>query len=72
MKALRTQKKHQFSNMFSNSSGPSFISKSEGVQRYYIRLPCTGPHKDGTFRMTALISVPGANKELALTVPDFS
>lgn len=72
MKTLRTQKNHQFSNMVSNSSGPPFINKSEGVQRYYIRLPYTGPHKDGTSRMTALISVTGANEELALTVLDFS
>lgn len=72
MKALRTQKNHWFSNMFSNSSGPPFIKKSEGVQRCYIRCPYTGPHKDGTFRMTALISVTGANEELALTVLDFS
>lgn len=72
MKALRTQKKPQFSNMFSISSGPPFISKSASVQRYYIRLPYTGPHKDGTFIKTALISVTGANEELAQTVLDFS
>lgn len=69
MKALRTQKKHQFSNISSNSSGLHFINRSAGVQRYNIRLPCTDPHMDGTFRMTTVISVTGANEELALTVP---
>lgn len=69
MKTLRTQKTDKFSNVFSNSSGPHFVNRSKSIQRYYIRLPCTGPHKDRTFRMTILISVTGINKELALTVP---
>lgn len=69
MKALRTQKNHQFSNIFSNYSGLHFINRSAGAQRYYIRLPGTDPHMYRAFRMTTLISVTGAIKELALTVP---